>query len=121
VVDASGKPVRSARVHLLSRRLTDSGITLALEEHSAVTDDRGHYRLYDLAPGRYTVAVLPKTDPTATAFAHTFFPGTVDPEAAELFSIDPGETRSNTNFFLVSTPYVERLWHQLPERSTKRR
>ena len=67
-----------------------------------VTDDRGTYRIYDLVPGRYAVAVLP--EPDTEIVAPVFFPGTTDAGKAQFLDLHQGEERSEVN---VTVPAME--------------
>jgi protocatechuate 3,4-dioxygenase beta subunit len=98
VLDEDGEPLASVTVSALREVYNEGKRTLATS--SAVsTDDRGDYRLFGLAPGRYFVtAVYPhwgryggtgdasdSTDPQQQGYAKVFYPGT--PDAAKAMSI----------------------------------
>lgn len=58
-----GKPVRNAWVRALKPRYFDGERSLGVVEW-ARTDDRGEYRLFDLAPGLYLVSAIPLERPS---------------------------------------------------------
>lgn len=77
------------------------------------TDDRGNYRLYGLAPGRYVVSGMsafesaeigtrPGSEAADAAYSPTYFPGTSDPAAAVPIAVGPGGDDSGINFQLVA-------------------
>jgi hypothetical protein len=87
VTDADGAPVSAEAIKL--ERLGDDGSAVAVFRHFAdvfQTDDRGVYRAYGLAPGRYRVSV--GVDPgrravgSRTFYARRFYPSTPDPAKA---------------------------------------
>ena len=70
-----------------------------------VTDDRGEYRAYGLAPGEYFVSASTRDNvagmpPNAGAsdfnegFAQTFYPGTINSAEAQAISVSAGEEAS---------------------------
>src|ERR1700691_632727 len=93
VLDASGQIVRGAKVIAMAWRPGGTGRRLVAVGAPAFTDDRGAYRLYGLAPGRYTVALVPMAEKAGSAaFPPVYFPGTPEPGRAETLSLDPGDT-----------------------------
>ena len=86
--------------------------SVARSAHITKTDDRGVYRLSDMAPGTYAIAV-PAADvryaygPTdlhpLTRFATSFFPGTDQAAAAALVSVYSGDVRTGVDFSLLPT------------------
>jgi len=103
VVDTAGKPVRGIRVVAVPRRLNQSGFRFAMEGREHRTDDRGYFRIFDLPPGHYTVAVVPEGGAAnEIPFAPVYFPGVLEPERAEFFALRPGEVRGGTNLSLLS-------------------
>ena len=91
VVDELGDPVQGASVQLMHvsfdrgrRRLTPAGV-------SRLTDDRGHYRIYEVASGRYvviaTVGAIASSD--LPGYAPSYFPGTIDPRGAQFVDVAP--------------------------------
>jgi protocatechuate 3,4-dioxygenase beta subunit len=70
VVDEAGDPVVGLSVRVFSRQISGGKVRLNVGV-TAITDDRGVYRIADLAPGDYLVGVLSSqtTMPVATAEA----------------------------------------------------
>jgi hypothetical protein len=58
---------------------------LPMGGQTPATDDNGHFRLRNLAPSSYYIAALSGVfgDGTAGGFSATYYPGTVDPSAAQ--------------------------------------
>jgi hypothetical protein len=68
VLDESGQPVPEARIRVLPRREIGGEIATAGDAGdpaAPITDDRGVYRVYNLPPGEYVVAVQPRRPSTA--------------------------------------------------------
>ena len=101
VLDSSGQPARGAKVMAVARRAGAGGVRFTPEGASAEVDDRGMYRIFNLTPGRYAIAVAPDPDAGGAVSAPIYFPGAIDPARAEFLSLRPGETRSNTNITLT--------------------
>jgi hypothetical protein len=57
-----GKPLRNVVVRALMPRFVDGQRLLSIPDW-ATTDDRGEYRLFGLAPGRYIVSAMPPQHP----------------------------------------------------------
>lgn len=138
VVDEFGQPLDRAQVSLMQFRTVNGERTLAPASGIGLlggqADDRGVYRLFGLPAGEYVVAVsgrntgsdlrrvseaelawadrpsgqpAPPRGPTVGA-APTYYPGTADPAAAALISVNTGEERSGIDFVagLVRTATV---------------
>jgi protocatechuate 3,4-dioxygenase beta subunit len=118
VVDEDGDPMPRTDVSVLRY-----GYTLG-ERHletaaSGTTNDLGEYRIPDLLPGRYLVAVNPTPDfsnlaavPAArtgaeqkqeTAYVPTYYPGTTDRSQAAFLELRAGD-ETPVNFSLVLSP-----------------
>ncbi|HEX5214045.1 MAG TPA: carboxypeptidase-like regulatory domain-containing protein [Vicinamibacterales bacterium] len=71
VVDEQGEPVVGIQITALQRLATSGGAVLRTLDTSAVavTDDRGVYRLSQLAPGTYVVGALSSAVTLSTNFA----------------------------------------------------
>jgi hypothetical protein len=57
---------------------------------TALTDTQGRYRLTDIPPGRYYIMA-----------GSTYYPSTVNPDAARVITVGPGSTTDNTDFALL--------------------
>ena len=100
VFDTYHRPVRSARVVTIERRVVH-GKPRVVPGTPAVVDDSGMYRL-TLPPGRYILAVTPPPDGTdfATVFP-SYFGDTVDSSRAQPVTLQPGEIRAFADFLLL--------------------
>ena len=78
VTDADGEPLPAVTVEALRRQKSDQGDAIATSG-SAVTDDRGIYRLPTLVPGTYLLAVRPS--PARNRVPHFGYPGLLYPGA----------------------------------------
>jgi len=91
LVDEFGEPAENVSLRALELRGSDRPI--AVGAATAISDDRGRYRLFGLAPGRFIVATTASTDPsdrrTGKGYAPVYYPGTV--ELASARSVDVGE------------------------------
>jgi hypothetical protein len=94
VFDSLGQPREDARVIPMRRGAVGVETRLHSAGDGARSDDRGVFRLYDLTPGLYTLAVVPAEQPALASFAPMYFPGVADPSRAEFFEVRPGETRA---------------------------
>src|SRR3954466_6624487 len=61
VVDERGEPVVGVPVTALHRRIVGGGLALRYDGAGVETDDRGVYRIPQLRPGEYVIAVLSTT------------------------------------------------------------
>ena len=94
VVDASGEPLQDALVQLLSI-LVAHGHHHVRVESTVATDDRGEYRLGDLAAGRYYLRAAgwegPAPDPGAhQAFDPIYYGGAAELASAAPVTVEPG-------------------------------
>jgi len=101
VVDDFGDAVQGVRVRLWQASLADGRRVLTPTQSSHATDDRGQYRAYRVAPGRYFVSVDDPagviSDPTLTTDTPVFYPGTVTPAEALEIEIGPQQEASGTH------------------------
>ena len=96
-----GLPAAGARVVALLQRTTARGTRLT-QSPEQLTDDRGSYRLYGLAPGRYTVAVVRAAETAgAEVLPLTFFPGAIDPGTAQYFDVRAGDEHTGVDFVIT--------------------
>ncbi len=107
VFDDAGRPMPDVKVVALARRSGGGRVRLA-QQGGAFSDDRGEYRLWGLAPGRYTIAAISDGDQVGSlSFASVYFPGTVEQSRAEFFDVASGESRNGLDLSLVSIPTSE--------------
>ncbi len=90
VVDEDGEPVPRVSVQL-TRLSYHNGKATQSPVGSAMTDDRGEYRIFEVAPGKYFLSATYSrnnfsygrdTTPSDDSYAPVYFPGTTDPQSA---------------------------------------
>jgi hypothetical protein len=99
LIDEFGEPVEGARVTLLATGTTGLGHM----NGSAVTDDLGGFRLYQVPPGRYLLVVteanssgalagiyVPGLGDAASKSLPVYYPGTYNPAEAVAIAVDRG-------------------------------
>jgi hypothetical protein len=104
ITDELGQPIGGAmaqamRVRFVDglRQLVDVGSGMASLTYGGITDDRGEYRIYGLAPGRYYVAVSygrytsGQTDDRQT-YPRTYFPGNASIAGAGAVTVTAADT-----------------------------
>ena len=100
VLDEDGEPVSSASVQALRYSFTRGRRQLSVVL-GGTTDDRGEYRLYGLAPGKYYVSASQQGSggrnarpqnpvDTEEIYAPTFYPNAVEPATAVALDAAPG-------------------------------
>jgi len=98
VVDRSGDPVVAAQVEAV-RLEVRGGLKRFVSNRIARTDDRGQYRLSDLAPGTYaTILLSPNTSDVAIHYSTTYFPNVMSADAALLMPLAREEERPGIDF-----------------------
>ncbi|MCC7043639.1 MAG: carboxypeptidase regulatory-like domain-containing protein [Acidobacteria bacterium] len=94
VVDDDQQPVAGARLMVMTRVFTGSGLRwLETSIPSPFTDDLGQFDVPDLVPGSYLVAARPPADPRAGGDVLppvTFYPGTPVAAEAQVVSLEEG-------------------------------
>jgi hypothetical protein len=105
IVDESNEPVRKVEVRLLSLDHYRGRQTLSTM-NTAISDDRGEYRMFDVRPGSYyllaeynvsgelkrTIGTLPaKSSVTDIAYPPTLYPGTSDLPQAQKLVVNAGD------------------------------
>lgn len=129
VVDEAGEPVRGAILSLMRVRavVPDRSEPATAMRSIAATDDRGMYEFDGLPPGNYRLCVqaqpwyavaagryrqnadAPALDPSLdVAYPVTWFPGSVDPDAAETLTLHSGDIRQ-ADFHLLPVPAIHLL------------
>jgi hypothetical protein len=96
VLDEAGEPFVGAQVSILRQDVL-RGKARFLPMNSAVTDDRGQYRIHSVAPGRYRLAASaghtgrfgPST--SAVTYGMTYYPNTRDAQSAQSVRLSPGQ------------------------------
>jgi hypothetical protein len=108
VVDDEGQAVVGARVRVLPRRDVGDEVLLngdAGDPSGAVTDDRGAYRIFDLIPGDYVVALQPRgIGNPVVAYASVYFPSSPKADDASAIHLGAGEERSGVDLHTSIVP-----------------
>lgn len=109
IADRNGEGLQGVEVHALHRADFRGHVTLTLDYGSRTsTDDRGHFRLFNLSPGEYFVVATPAPSrhpvdtPRRSGFVTTYFPGTQAIGGARLVVVRVGKDVANVNFSLES-------------------
>lgn len=91
VHDEDGNPIENSRVIALGYRYLD-GRRRLLPAGFATTDDRGQYRIYDLAPGKYLVSASANPIGPGADFMYgpSYYPGVADASQASPISLRAG-------------------------------
>ena len=109
ITDGFGEPVPGARV---SARGRSNGNTTSSLTATSETDDRGEYRLANLAEGSYIVSATTTGELRFTqvgdktmveAFSTTYYPNASDPSLAQDLRVNAGETRSRIDFVIQAS------------------
>jgi hypothetical protein len=104
VSDEFGEPVENIMVRALQLRGEDDR-AIAVATGTAQTDDRGHYRLFGLLPGRYLVSAAADNEPpdrrTGRGYPTAYFPGTIDAASATPVDVSENQERAFTDFSRV--------------------
>lgn len=95
VVDEDGEPVPHVSVQL-TRISYRNGKATQNPVGSATTDDRGEYRIFEVAPGKYFLSATynrnqfsmgREATPADDSYAPVYFPGTTDPQSATRITV----------------------------------
>jgi hypothetical protein len=96
VTDADGNPVVSETVFVQSAEENQGPPRVTLDARDQLTDDRGVYRIYGLAAGRYRVSVGRAGESGAVSygrrklFRRTYYPDAVEPAKARIVEVKSG-------------------------------
>jgi uncharacterized protein (DUF2141 family) len=109
IVDEDGEPVRGVNVQAM-RIGYNQGRRRLVTVGSALTNDLGEYRVYDLPSGKYYVsAVLRNAAQTALGkdrYLPVYYPGSTDPLTAAQLEIPPGSQMRGIDMTLRRGPTV---------------
>ena len=101
VTDPGGQPLRSVTVALFRTPVTNGRRTL-VPDLSTATDDQGHYRLADIAPGNYLLEAAASAPDATESFVPVFFGGSTDWKSAA--PIACGDRDVTADFRLTMQP-----------------
>jgi len=111
VFDEDGEPIAKAAVRIY-RASNRPGKVQEHGDDAVLTNDLGEFRIFDLAPGRYYIAVNARhEDPfrrdtpapnqkVDTGYLPSYYPNTSDPAKAQSISVGPGDEIRSVDFFL---------------------
>src|SRR5690348_1773855 len=91
VYDEDGEPIERAEIRAERYRYTEGKRRLGTVGFGQ-TDDRGKYRIYDLAPGEYYISASGGTVSygDSSSYEPTYYPGVTDPSQASPVTIQAG-------------------------------
>lgn len=99
VTDSRGQPLISTRVTVEAP--DDRGNLKPIWEYrpqEALTDDRGIYRIYGIAAGKYKVSVdRDPTDSPGKRYPKTYSPGVTDPSTAAMVEVSSGSENKSVD------------------------
>lgn len=103
VTDSEGRPIIAEFVSITSQTSPGpASVEMMLPGTKNLTDDRGVYRIYGLAPGNYKVSVGQVTAGASTSgrggsgpYIKTFYPGVTDETKATLVEVKEGAEATN--------------------------
>jgi protocatechuate 3,4-dioxygenase beta subunit len=108
VVDELGDPIQGATIQVLRVRFERGRRRLVPSGTARMTDDLGHYRIFDLGPGTYLVAASVGTLMTIgdhqtdlPGYAQTYFPGSPDPRSAQFVAVSTSQDVVAIDFALA--------------------
>ncbi len=113
VLDEEGEAIQGVAVQVL-RTSYATGRRQLISVSSAVSNDRGEYRIYDLPSGRYALLATPRGIPLThpvegnalvpevqEPMAAIYYPGAADPASATQLMLPEGGELSDINFSLA--------------------
>ena len=113
IVDEAGDPVSRASVRAVGKGINGVAGRLSSTGYPGTTDDRGEFRIYDLAPGDYFVSatyfhpsapMFPSSSPAGEArigYVPTYYPGAPSLEGARPVTVRAGQDSPGVNFGLL--------------------
>lgn len=99
VTDADGRPTRGSRVFVMLKPAL--GLPLQAFGNSYAVDDSGRYRIYNLPPGEYAVAVSSASFSDFSRSGLYYYPRNGQPR---FFTFSGGEEYRDVNFTIVPGP-----------------
>src|SRR5580704_9925073 len=109
ILDEDGEPVRGAAVTAVAHTTVRGKIRLEPSE-SENTNDLGTYRIFDLAPGHYSILANPPRMPPwrepveQDVYLPTYYPGTTDSARASTLEVKSGDELTGIDFVLAPKP-----------------
>jgi 5-hydroxyisourate hydrolase-like protein (transthyretin family) len=109
VLDEDGDPVRDASVTAVAHTTVRGKIRFKSSQ-SENTNDLGVYRIFDLAPGHYTILADPPRIPLwrepveQAVYLPTYYPGTTDSSRASTLEVRSGDEITGIDFVFAPKP-----------------
>ncbi len=100
IVDDTGEPVVGATVAVMRPRFVDGARRLTRVGRAVETNDRGEYRLFDLAPGSYYVGTFSALLGDSLPYGSSYFPGTANPDEAQRVTVNTGQVLTGIDLAL---------------------
>jgi Carboxypeptidase regulatory-like domain len=112
VFDDTGDPAVGARVFVRSR---SADVSSERPKTTALTNDRGEFRVWGVAPGEYIVSALPMAEPPGRLnlllnpadYAETYYPGVSSLNGSLPVVLDPAAALGGITFMLQRVRAVE--------------
>ena len=124
VRDARGEPIAGLTVALLRTTFDQNGRRTLNTARAAYTDDRGEYRIFWIAPGRYYLRVGPPSSPGEAGFTvidrrveTVYYPNSSDPARASAIELQPG-AEINTVDVVLPEPTGHRVRGKIIDSTT---
>ena len=117
VFDEDGEPIAKAAV-ITYRASKRQGKEQEIGDDPVLTNDLGEFRIFDLAPGRYYIAVNFRPEDAFHRYTQasdqklnvgylpSYYPNTMDPAKAQAISVRPGDEIRSVEFFLHASRFV---------------
>ena len=103
VVDERGEEVSGALVRLMRQTWEEGHSYLSWDRTlQDISDDRGEFRLFDVAAGSYVLAVV-VNDPSGPGRMAAYYPGSYSASEAQSIVLRPGQELGGVNVPLVRT------------------
>jgi Carboxypeptidase regulatory-like domain len=96
VTDPQGRPLQGVQVNATKLQYDEGRPAFGAGSVPRTTDDRGEYRLFWLAPGEYYIRAEYPAGQNGLA-RKSYYPGTVDSNAAVPLNLHSGESLDGTN------------------------
>lgn len=113
VVDEDGEPMSRVRMAAMRLNFINGRRELAPVGSGAGTDDRGQYRIFGLAPGKYYISATPSPsfggipqEGGDEQYVPLFYPGVTDPGQAAPLEVAAGMEINSVDFRLARMPTV---------------
>jgi hypothetical protein len=106
ILDPEGDPVQGAAATLL-REARNLGARILVNHRSAMSNDRGEYRITAVEPGRYYLHTIVNGNHRGSLLVSEFYGGAVEWKDARPITIRTGEALTGVDFRLNAAPAVE--------------